>query len=1681
MKTETRFVPNAARDSKRNHCNLSVDLRRCLFGFAVLVVATLCSPVQAFAATIAGWDVHALPGGTNSFGTSPLEASVSDPGVLVGGLTRGSGVGISGSAAARGWGGTNWSGANAAASIAGNQFATFTVTARAGNQVSFSSVSRFDYRRSGTGPANGTFQYQIGSGAFTDIAPQLSYTSTSSSGASLSAIDLSRVSDLQNVSPGTTVTFRIVNYGGSSAGTWYVFDTANSTANDLEIQGTVAPAGPTATQVRVETNADGSGIVVPAQSVTLGNAITVYAVSRDSNVAYIANAAASWSLGSITGSIAIGDLLAATDGKSATFTPHAAGTAVIHAVVNGLTSVDSGVLVAVAPSSNPVAMGYATPPTITTGPPVLLTVVVTPGANPSSTGLAVTGDLTSLGGAGYVTFYDDGTNGDVTPSDNIFSYQFAVPASLAGGSKSVPVIVTDGQGRNATTAISVYALGSITIFHVNDTHARVTPHKWIVPGHELMSSGFEDVGGAAYLASKMLALTAAQPNSLVIDAGDISEGNPIGDMNGNGTMVQFYELLSQKLLVQRGRGIDAVVVGNHDVRSADYIANLVELKNSGVPVISINVRDKATHTAYFAPSTVVTMNGVRIGILGYTTQAAEVGASLSGTLEVANCDWNGTDPNTIHLAAAVNDLRNNQGCDVVILAAHVGESAIATDTTHDGSTVAALLADDGAAKLPEVAVTGHWHTWTDTMWQPANLSYKTIFTESSSFMKYIGELQVDGQGRYVASSQHVIRDADISPDPDVQNLISTLATQYDTAHADMQLETVLGYTADDLMLDNAMKWWSADEYPWSGNNTAGQWICDAMKWKAAQLFGDCDLSIEAGGGVRADIPRGPVTFLQVYETFPWNDDTFDRVNMTGQEIINFLKVTNCNAGFSRDLEVTAMDGVPTDVKFQGAPIDLSHVYTVAINNYMYANEPSGWDWSDKMPLTSSVLCRDGIIEFMQQYPQSNPYTVGGPRYHLNTEFSGGFRAAVTMMNDNDTKPAYDDAFIRLLSATPETLARRGTMQVPADLVNADGTVNLENRLAEQEMYRSFLGFKPGALRPGDIIETWGKGSFYGGDPEFVDQEGNFGDGQEFKIVGHDDSLAKPVFMRSIAEFWNDTYKNHYVKFLARHNSANTVVDQYGWTIKLWDVTAYVANAAIPGNLGDLLLVTGIPTMESYGLRFRCSGTELASNYGISDFPPTSTVVSDVAPVPVMTTNGQVTLVANAGANTPTSVVAPVADAQVVSGHPTSNYGTTTNLYVQSSNSGYGNERAWLRFDLSSLPSGSTITSASLSLFCWKTAGAALPTEVRGGMSDSWTETGITWNTQPGFGEVLATQTLAPGNTNIWYSWDVTSYVQSQWAGSKLVSLLVKPAAENSVDSTPPSYAFDSKEYGSNTPMLQVTTASGTATVANVKFLYRFSTDNSTWSGWTQADTASTAPYVSTFAFPQGYGYYEFQSSATDSNGASETPLPGATSFVHYVAVPDYTTEAVVTLGGLSQSFDGSPKPATVTTIPPALARTVTYSGGSDVPVHPGTYVVSATVTQPGFTGSAGGTLFIARGSQSIQWGALSPVHVGDQPFTLAASTTSGLPVTFTSSNPAVATVSGATVSVVGVGTTSITATQSGNNDYLAATPVTMDLAVSGPVISAPAMPLWALLSMVATILAAAARLLTRRERPYPSN
>ncbi len=89
-----------------------------------------------------------------------------------------------------------------------------------------------------------------------------------------------------------------------------------------------------------------------------------------------------------------------------------------------------------------------------------------------------------------------------------------------------------------------------------------------------------------------------------------------------------------------------------------------------------------------------------------------------------------------------------------------------------------------------------------------------------------------------------------------------------------------------------------------------------------------------------------------------------------------------------------------------------------------------------------------------------------------------------------------------------------------------------------------------------------------------------------------------------------------------------------------------------------------------------------------------------------------------------------------------------------------------------------------------------------------------------------------------------------------------------------------------------------------------------------------------------------------------------------------------------------------------------------------------------------GTLTVTKANQIITFNALPGVTISTLPFNLTATASSGLPVNYSSSNSFVAIVIGSTVTVYNNGTTNITASQSGNANYNAATDVIQPLIVS---------------------------------------
>ncbi|MEO6520595.1 MAG: MBG domain-containing protein [Mucilaginibacter sp.] len=103
-----------------------------------------------------------------------------------------------------------------------------------------------------------------------------------------------------------------------------------------------------------------------------------------------------------------------------------------------------------------------------------------------------------------------------------------------------------------------------------------------------------------------------------------------------------------------------------------------------------------------------------------------------------------------------------------------------------------------------------------------------------------------------------------------------------------------------------------------------------------------------------------------------------------------------------------------------------------------------------------------------------------------------------------------------------------------------------------------------------------------------------------------------------------------------------------------------------------------------------------------------------------------------------------------------------------------------------------------------------------------------------------------------------------------------------------------------------------------------------------------------------------------------------------------------------------------------------------------------TVSAYNLVGSSISTLSIAVISkqQALTFNALNNVTYGSADVPLAATSTSGLAVSYTSSNTSVATIVNGSLHIIGTGTSTITALQAGNSAYSVATPLTQTLTVN---------------------------------------
>ncbi len=374
---------------------------------------------------------------------------------------------------------------------------------------------------------------------------------------------------------------------------------------------------------------------------------------------------------------------------------------------------------------------------------------------------------------------------------------------------------------------------------------------------------------------------------LLVDAGDMWQGTLVSNLGEGAAMVAAYGAI----------GYDAAAIGNHEFdfgpvgpRAAPSApgddprgALLARAAEASFPLLAANLRVAATSEPvrwpHVRPSTLVEVAGIRVGLLGATTE------ETLGTTLAANVADLAVAPLAETLEREARALRE-RGAQVVVAMVHAGgvcrrfeDPADPSSCAQDEEIVQAVR--DLPAGLIDVLVAGHTHKGM------AHLVGATPVVEAYAYGRAFSRVDLwveDGR----------VRDRRIfAPQPLCHSPTAPLAEcrppRYE-GRAVVPERRVLEVTAGARERAEKLR---AEKL---GPVLAAPFRRHAHRENAlANLFTDlmraarpqADVAVVNAGGLRTHLPAGPLTYGALYEAFPF-DNRFAWVTMEGRALRELL-------------------------------------------------------------------------------------------------------------------------------------------------------------------------------------------------------------------------------------------------------------------------------------------------------------------------------------------------------------------------------------------------------------------------------------------------------------------------------------------------------------------------------------------------------------------------------------------------------------------------------------------------------------------------------------------------------------------------------------------------------------------------------------------------------------------------
>ena len=480
--------------------------------------------------------------------------------------------------------------------------------------------------------------------------------------------------------------------------------------------------------------------------------------------------------------------------------------------------------------------------------------------------------------------------------------------------------------------------GRLVLMHTNDTHSQIDP--------------LED-GTAGILRRKVLvdSIRAAEPNALLIDAGDAVQGTLFFTLYGGEVENRLMDSL----------GYDYRILGNHEFdNGAEKLAEKIAPTKSTWLSTNYDLTESALN-GRFLPYDIREAGGRRIGFIG-------INLKPEGMISEGN--YNGV--KYLDMTRAANStawhLKHNEKVDLVVAITHIGYAPSGTGTS-DRELAA-------ASEDIDIIIGGHSHTYidpehpqTDKPWLVPNAAGDTILvTQTGKSGRFLGEITVDLatlRPDYKLIPVDKRLDAKVSPE---------LAAVIEPYRAGVDSLMRVPIARSSRALSNS-------------DDALLNFVADYIKRRGDELAPGGDFAITNKGGIRKGLPKGGVSEGMIINMLPFNNRV-EVIEILGKDLLENFDIMARQGGNGVSREVLATynpaTGACTEVLISGRPIDPAKTYRMATIDYL----ANGGDYmkpltrGKKIASSPSILSKD-VVKWLRSQR----------RYNINPDARTRFNAA----------------------------------------------------------------------------------------------------------------------------------------------------------------------------------------------------------------------------------------------------------------------------------------------------------------------------------------------------------------------------------------------------------------------------------------------------------------------------------------------------------------------------------------------------------------------------------------------------------------------------------------------------------------------------------------------------------------